>query len=98
MIKKLQKDSDEITEFIKKDTKKHQLKGTRHYIRPVEGWISSKFGFRIHPIFKRRAFHGGIDFAAPYGRKILAADSGVVKFSGNWGGYGNITIIDHGDG
>lgn len=70
--------------------------GTGSFVKPVLGWISSKFGYRNHPIFKRRIFHAGIDFAAPRGYKIKAADQGVVIFAGRWGGYGNATIIDHG--
>ena len=70
--------------------------GTGSFIHPVLGWVSSVFGYRTHPILKRLIFHNGIDFAAPSGHEIKAADSGVVIFAGRWGGYGNATIIDHG--
>lgn len=73
------------------------IKGTGSFIKPAVGWISSRFGYRTHPIFKRRIFHGGIDFAAPSGYKIKSADHGAVIFAGRWGGYGNATIVDHGD-
>ena len=39
--------------------------GTGSYIRPAGGYISSRFGLRRHPIFKRRRMHTGMDFAAP---------------------------------
>lgn len=70
--------------------------GTGRFIHPTEGWISSTFGWRTHPIFKRKIFHTGLDIAAAYGRQIKAADNGIVLFAGRWGGYGNVVIIDHG--
>ncbi|MEZ5306533.1 MAG: peptidoglycan DD-metalloendopeptidase family protein [Pyrinomonadaceae bacterium] len=65
---------------------------------PVEGRISSRFGSRFHPIDKTQKFHKGIDIAAPAGTPIRAAAGGVVKFSGVNGGYGNMVVIDHGNG
>lgn len=65
---------------------------------PVNGKITSKFGYRIHPISKRRDFHKGIDIANDTGTKIVAAGSGVVTYSGWNGGYGKIIIISHGYG
>jgi murein DD-endopeptidase MepM/ murein hydrolase activator NlpD len=70
--------------------------GTGTYIRPVGGYISSRFGLRRHPIFNRRRMHTGMDFAAPRGYRIKATDSGEVIFSGFKRGYGNVTIINHG--
>lgn len=70
--------------------------GTGAYIRPAGGYISSRFGLRRHPIFKRRRMHTGMDFAAPRGYRIKASDSGYVIFSGYKKGYGNVTIINHG--
>ncbi len=70
--------------------------GTGRFIAPVSGWVSSPYGWRTHPIFKRRIFHTGIDIASGYGVPIRAADSGEVIFRGWWGGYGNAIIIDHG--
>ncbi len=66
--------------------------------RPVSGRITSKFGYRIHPIYKVRKMHTGVDFAASRGTPIHAAAAGVVVHSGRWGGYGNCVIIDHGGG
>ncbi|MBO5930558.1 MAG: peptidoglycan DD-metalloendopeptidase family protein, partial [Clostridia bacterium] len=60
--------------------------------------ISSPYGYRIHPIFKTKKFHSGVDLAAPGGTNILAAADGTVKMSGWNGGYGNCVIIDHGGG
>lgn len=60
--------------------------------------VSSNFGTRIHPISGKRHTHTGIDFAAPQGTPIYAAESGVVIVSQTWSGYGNCIIIDHGNG
>ncbi len=65
---------------------------------PANGTISSYFGMREHPILGERRFHYGIDIAAPEGTEIFAIRKGKVIFSGEREGYGNIVIIDHGDG
>lgn len=65
---------------------------------PIDGRITSGFGYRMHPILKARKMHTGVDIAASTGTPIHAAAGGVVVFSGRWGGYGNCIIIDHGGG
>ena len=96
----LERASNEITRLIKKQgLGEKNYYGTGHMIKPVKGWISSKFGYRIHPIFKRKILHRGIDLAAPKGYKIKAADTGVVIHVGQqkkYKGYGKVTIISHG--
>lgn len=73
-------------------------RGTGQMIYPNDGVITSGFGWRVHPILGYERFHAGIDFGGDYGSTIIAADSGVVIFSGWYGGYGNAVIIDHGNG
>ena len=65
---------------------------------PVNGWLSSPFGYRVHPILGTRRLHSGIDLAANTGSPISAAGSGVVIIAGPYGGYGNAVVIDHGGG
>jgi len=60
----------------------------KFFIWPVYGVISSGFGWRIHPITGKYSFHSGVDIAAPEGTPIFAAESGVVEFAGENGGYG----------
>lgn len=66
------------------------------FIRPISGPITSPFGYRIHPIFKSRIFHSGIDIGGPNGGAIRASNDGKVIYSGWYGGYGKVVILDHG--
>lgn len=65
---------------------------------PVSGRITSGYGYRIHPIFKTRRLHTGVDIAVPTGTPVRAAAGGEVIFTGRWGGYGIVVIVDHGGG
>ncbi len=62
------------------------------------GYITSRFGFRIHPIKKARIFHQGVDFASPRGSPVIAVADGVISFSGSKGGYGRTIDIRHVNG
>ena len=67
--------------------------------RPVTGgYISSRFGARNDPFTGRRAFHKGIDFAGREGAEVVAVASGVVTWSGDRYGYGQMVEINHGNG
>lgn len=66
---------------------------------PVDGArISSGFGQRLHPILGYTRMHKGIDFAVPQGTPVMAAGAGKVTFRGWAGEYGNLVVIDHGNG
>jgi murein DD-endopeptidase MepM/ murein hydrolase activator NlpD len=69
-------------------------------ILPEDGHprISSGFGLRKDPISGDRKFHHGLDIPAPAGTGIHPVKPGTVQFSGEQAGYGNVVIIDHGDG
>ena len=63
---------------------------------PVQGRISSDYGYRY--IFGGINFHRGVDIPAPSGTAVHAGSGGVVLFAGEKGSYGNLVIIDHGNG
>ena len=65
---------------------------------PIMGRINSPFGWRQHPITKRRDFHTGIDIKANRGDPIKGAGSGRVVYSGWMGGYGKVLVIEHQNG
>lgn len=62
---------------------------------PVEGPITSDYGWREHPITGKRQFHGGIDIAAPKGTPVKAVAEGIVAESTWRGGFGKTIVIDH---
>jgi len=62
---------------------------------PAHGNISSRFGYREHPVWGSERFHDGIDIAADYGDDIYAAAGGKVTHAGNLPGYGKTIIIRH---
>lgn len=66
------------------------------FMKPIGGRITSPFGWRTHPIFKSRTFHSGVDIGGPNYGNIQASNSGKVIFTGWYGGYGKVVIIDHG--
>lgn len=59
--------------------------------------VTSAFGWRTHPIDGEEKFHTGVDLAEEYGTPIGAIWGGKVVFSGAYGGYGNVVVIDHGN-
>ena len=62
------------------------------FIWPVQGVLTSGFGWRWGRM------HEGIDLAVPVGTPVVAAASGTVIVAGWLGGYGNLVVIDHGNG
>ncbi len=75
---------------------KPMQKGTGTMAMPLRAKVTSPFGWRTHPIFKRRKFHTGIDLAGPRRSPIRASDSGHVLYTGWYGGYGKVVIVSHG--
>jgi murein DD-endopeptidase MepM/ murein hydrolase activator NlpD len=86
-----------VAEVVSVGTKERpKTAATGSFVWPTSGNITSKFGYRR--IFGSTSFHSGIDIANKSGTAIKAADGGTVTFTGYKGTYGNLVIIDHGNG
>lgn len=72
--------------------------GKLSMVWPVVAPITSQFGNRYHPILKKYKMHTGLDLGAKMSTPIKAAESGAVIMAQWDPGYGNMTVIDHGDG
>ena len=57
--------------------------------------IASAFGYRIHPVTKKKSFHAGLDLPAKQGTPIYAPASGAVAFAAKKGAYGNFLLLTH---
>jgi murein DD-endopeptidase MepM/ murein hydrolase activator NlpD len=67
--------------------------------RPIgKGWMSSAFGRRKDPFTGKSSWHQGVDFAGQAGSDIVAVAGGVVTWSGERYGYGEMVEISHGGG
>jgi len=96
-------ESARIASMLKSHSGSGQYNGVMAW--PVPGFyrVTSSFGWRVHPIFKTRKLHTGIDIgkngSTPIdGAAIVAAGSGTVIWAGSRSGYGNVVMIDHGNG
>lgn len=57
--------------------------------------ITSPFGWRLHPITGKYAFHSGLDIGYAEGTPIVAMKSGTVVYAAAYGDYGNCIILEH---
>ena len=65
---------------------------------PSSTYVTSRYGYRTHPIFGDQRFHSGIDISANTGATIVAADSGTVSVATYSDSYGNYVTIYHSNG
>ncbi|MBQ9535001.1 MAG: M23 family metallopeptidase [Clostridia bacterium] len=68
------------------------------YAIPVNGAVTSHFGYRIHPISGNTTFHYGVDLRAAIGKRIGAFAAGKVSETGYGRIYGNYVRLEHADG
>lgn len=68
------------------------------FVNPVDGILTSAFGYRINPISKKKEFHNGIDIAAGEGSEIRATDDCVVQKVGSSKSFGNFVECKSNDG
>lgn len=84
--------------LIKMLEQKRNLLASTPSIRPVDGWITSKFGYRTSPFTGRREFHAGLDISNKSGTKIIATANGRISYAARKMYIGNLVVIDHGHG
>ena len=101
LTKKLVVQSRSFDEVIALAKNKEAMLASIPAIQPVSNEkltrVASGFNYRIHPIYKVRHFHTGIDFSAPRGTEIYATGDAVVKeVTKKKGGYGFHIVLDHG--
>jgi murein DD-endopeptidase MepM/ murein hydrolase activator NlpD len=103
----LEEDSNEIQGALEREFARRQAtpgayrnlgRWTGKLGRPCRGRISSRFGYRYHPVLKYQRLHAGVDFGAPTGTPVYAAADGEVFFASWRGGYGRCIIVLHAEG
>lgn len=77
---------------------KRNLLAATPSIKPADGWITSRFGYRESPFTGRREFHAGLDISNRSGTKVIATANGRVSFAAAKMYIGKLVVIDHGHG
>jgi len=103
IAKQLYVQSLSYDEVIKLATNKEEMLASIPAIQPIPNKnlkrMASGYGYRIHPVYKTRKLHTGMDFTSPTGTEIYATGNGkVVSVKKARRGYGMHVVIDHGFG
>jgi murein DD-endopeptidase MepM/ murein hydrolase activator NlpD len=103
LLSKVVIQSKSYDDLVKMALNKEKMLSSIPYIQPIANKdlerTASGWGYRIHPIYKIRKFHYGIDFTAPTGTDVYVTGDGVVeKIESSFRGYGNSITINHGYG
>ncbi len=103
MIKQLDVQWKSYNEVISLAEKKETFLASIPAISPIADKdltrFASGYGYRIHPIYRTRKMHTGIDLTAPTGTEVYATGDGkIIKAAYAPGGYGKRILIDHGFG
>lgn len=93
VVSRMSADQKEICEILL------QTKGNRQYVKNVFGtnwlpYVTSYYGYRVHPISGEKNYHTGIDIGMAQGTEILAGHDGTVTLAGEAGGYGLCVVIE----
>jgi murein DD-endopeptidase MepM/ murein hydrolase activator NlpD len=103
IMKKVYIQSTSYDEIINLAKNKEEMLACIPAIQPISNKdlkrTASGWGYRIHPIYKIRKFHYGMDFTAPTGTEIYATGDGTIELlESSKRGYGNKIVINHGFG
>ena len=79
------------------DKTNSQQLSSANWIMPVNGKITSDFGWRIDPVYKTKTYHNGWDISANIGTPVKAVADGKVYYAGanDPKGYGNYIVLEH---
>ena len=93
VVSRMNADQKEICEILL------QTKGNRQYVKNVFGtnwlpYVTSYYGYRVHPISGGKNYHTGVDIGMPQGTEILAGHDGTATLAGEAGGYGLCVAIE----
>jgi murein DD-endopeptidase MepM/ murein hydrolase activator NlpD len=85
----------QIEEFVRY---RHNLWEHTPFVLPAKGEITSPFGYRTHPISGENKFHEGLDIANSRWTPIFATADGMVTTASESSSFGNLVVLDHGNG
>ncbi|MGZ3535512.1 MAG: peptidoglycan DD-metalloendopeptidase family protein, partial [Thermodesulfobacteriota bacterium] len=89
---------ESLSELEKLLQTKREMLASTPSIWPVQGWVTSSFGFRTNPFTGLNQMHEGLDISNRVGTPIIAPADGIVSDTGNDYGHGNVVVISHGFG
>ncbi len=102
LLGQLQIQSKMLDEMLEKANEKGEQLKTRPAIQPIENrdltHTAASFGWRMHPFYRTKRFHEGMDFTAPVGTLVRATGDGEVVETQSTGAQGIKVVIDHGYG
>ncbi|MCK4346879.1 MAG: M23 family metallopeptidase [Bacteroidales bacterium] len=100
--KKLYVQTKSFDEIIELAMNKEDMLASVPAIQPISNKdlkrTASGWGYRMHPIYKIRLFHYGMDFTAPTGTEVFSTGNGTIIEVRRSRGFGNTILIDHGYG
>ncbi len=85
----------QIEEFVRY---RHNLWEHTPFVLPAKGQITSGFGMRMHPVLGEPLMHEGLDICNSRWTPIFATADGIVTTSGPNSSFGNLVVLDHGNG
>jgi murein DD-endopeptidase MepM/ murein hydrolase activator NlpD len=85
----------QIQEFVRY---RHNLWEHTPFVLPTKGQITSGFGMRLHPVLGENAMHKGLDIANSRWTPIYAPADGIVVTCNASSSFGNLVVLDHGNG